>query len=189
MNKEIRKQIFATVKLGFVLIFAVTMNSHVLEAEAPDAMSGSPADDAREILMLARTIWSESKRKDEQVMIAWVVRNRLNHGYWGDTYEEVVLSPSQFSGFNSNDPQYKLNSTIGYEDVDDAHPSWKTAVSVAREVYYAPSFLNPLQDATHFYSPMAVKYQPKWAQTSDPILVLRDTEHDYIRFAFFKNIM
>lgn len=45
-----------------------------------------------EILWLARTIFSETKRPHEQELVAWVVRNRVETGYRGNaTYEAAVL--------------------------------------------------------------------------------------------------
>ena len=45
-----------------------------------------------EVIWLARCLLSESDRTDEQRLVAWVVRNRVETRYRGYSYREVVES-------------------------------------------------------------------------------------------------
>src|SRR3990167_3969174 len=80
--------------------------------------------DEEEILWLARLIYSETKRPEEQILVAWVVRNRVESNYTGESYKEVALHDSQFSGLNSFDKQYQENITRSYDDNGGA---WQSA--------------------------------------------------------------
>ncbi|MBI5004915.1 MAG: cell wall hydrolase, partial [Candidatus Lloydbacteria bacterium] len=53
--------------------------------------------DEKEILWLARGVYSEKKNEEEMRLIAWVIRNRVETKYRGTTYQEVVTSDKQFS--------------------------------------------------------------------------------------------
>jgi hypothetical protein len=140
--------------------------------------------DSNEILWLARVLYSETKRADEQRIIAWVVRNRLEIGTWGNSYQRVALSSHQFSGLNSFDRNYAHNIS---RDFTSTEPAWKMAVEIAKDVYYAPASERPIgTSVTHFYSPNVVS-APAWAQGKIPVHESTDGT-DFVRFAFFENI-
>ena len=44
-----------------------------------------------ETLWLARAIFSETKRVDEQILVAWVIRNRVDTGFRGKRLLRAVL--------------------------------------------------------------------------------------------------
>lgn len=114
-----------------------------------------------------RTIYSETKKASEQELVAWVIRNRVESGaYGGDSYEDVVLARGQFSGMHATDERIPTNISMSYQD---SSPSWDSAVSIARSVYYADADLNPLSsDVMHFYSPISVMNTPSWAVGLEP---------------------
>ena len=165
-------------------------------ATKPDASTGAaPAAPAvknqllaeDEILWLARCIYSESDRPDEQRLVAWVVRNRVETQFRGDTYREVVLESKQFSAFNDPTPrrQHILSLTAS-----TPLPSWQKALEIARQTYEAPSSERPFSITTrHFYSPISMKGRavPEWAVSHTPITVAGVTVDDR-RFRFFDEV-
>ena len=143
---------------------------------------------SREILWLARIIYSETKKANEQVLVAWVVRNRVETNYHGgDTYHDVATAKGQFSGLNPSDAQYLHNISRNYKSGGE---SWVKALDVAEAVYSSPSFLRPFpKTVRHFYSPRSVKVDPEWAAELKPVLVTRDLSEDRnIRFAFYNSV-
>jgi spore germination cell wall hydrolase CwlJ-like protein len=183
-------------KYAFVFVLALYLFTSVglqiqpikaagFKSNASVASVSISAADEEEILWLARLVYSETKRPDEQVLVAWVVRNRVETQYRGKSYKEVALHDSQFSGLNSFDRNYRHNITRNYGDSGD---SWKNAVSVANAVYYADEVLRPFpKTVKHFYSPISVKSKPSWAKGTEPIQVIKDTDNS-VRFAFYDKV-
>jgi N-acetylmuramoyl-L-alanine amidase len=58
-------------------------------------------------LTMAKTVWGEARNQGYLGMaaVAWVVKNRATRGgWWGESIASVCQKPSQFSCWNSNDP-------------------------------------------------------------------------------------
>lgn len=175
--------------------------SHELLADAygaPDQHSTSgdvrPAiqhlpdvDDAT--LWLARAIYSETKKPHEQELVAWVVRNRVETGYRGQsTYEDVVLDPSQFSAFN-----YGSNKRSFYMNLqpDTRLDSWQRALHVAYYVRHADSAYRPFHISTrHFFSQVSMPYHqfPHWANQRQKVSPQWNISLDEWRFRFYANL-
>ena len=89
----------------------------------------------RATLWLARCIYSETGRRREQELVAWVVRNRAETRYRGESdYSRVVMDPYQFSAFNRQSATREFLLTI---DTTYASPGWQSALRVARHVIEA----------------------------------------------------
>jgi spore germination cell wall hydrolase CwlJ-like protein len=173
--------LFTSVGLQIQPIKAAGFKINANKAE----VAGINSRDEEEILWLARLVYSETKRPEEQVLVAWVVRNRVESKYRGDSYKEVALHDSQFSGLNSFDRNYRHNVTRNY---DDESITWQNALSVARAVYFADDVLRPFpKTVMHFYSPISVRSKPSWAKGSEPVQVVKDDDES-VRFAFYKDI-
>jgi spore germination cell wall hydrolase CwlJ-like protein len=124
--------------------------------------------------------------RKEQELVAWVIRNRVESSKYPNTYQAVVLQPKQFSGLNSSDRQYSINTTLGFEDTA---AGWDSAIAVANEVYFADGSVRPIAaGVTHFYSPGAVRVTPLWAQGETPSHTVSDLKTGSLRFAFYSNI-
>lgn len=168
---------------AFSINIALLSNQSVLAATAD---SGS-TEVSEEILWFARTIYSETKKPEEQTLVAWVIRNRVESKYFPNTYKEVVLQQGQFSGMHATDKQFATNVSMEYADES---PSWDSALSIARAVYYADPILRPLPGTvTHFYSPISVSRTPSWAAATKPAHEVRDPATNSVRFAFYADIM
>jgi LysM repeat protein len=81
-----------------------------------------------------------------------VLKNRSACRGW--SLGEVALQPSQFSYWNSRDPNIVL-----YGDHGKEHPMWATAYKIAKNKEGA-SYVG---DSTHYYVPSLVT--PSWAKT------------------------
>lgn len=146
------------------------------------------SEDVKEdVLWLARCIYSETKRADEQELVAWVVRNRVETSYRGKTtYRETVLDPWQFSAFNANSPKRSFYSNLDFESKSRG---WQTALFIAYDVLHAPAYERPFPDKTrHFYSERSMKgtLKPNWADNKRPVSL--DREIDPKRFRFYSGI-
>jgi spore germination cell wall hydrolase CwlJ-like protein len=143
------------------------------------------ATDKEEILWLARIVYSETKRPHEQRLVAWVVRNRVDTGYTGQTYEAVANHSSQFSGLQPSDPRYEHNMSRWW--ASQGH-SWNNALRIAKEVYFAPESERPFSVTTrHFYSPVAVS-KPDWARGREAVRVINSSHARAPRFAFYARV-
>ncbi len=142
-----------------------------------------------ETLWLARVIFSESKRPEEQELIAWVVRNRVETRYRGkSSYKSVVLDPYQFSAFRRTDTKRKYYANL---DLESKTPGWQRALGIAFYVRRATESERPFSLSTrHFFSErsMARQHTPGWASGSKPVELSPDYDVDSRRFRFFEGI-
>ncbi len=143
-----------------------------------------------ETLWLARAIYSETKRPEEQALVAWVIRNRVETGYRGKrSYRSVVLDPFQFSAFSPDSPKREH-----YMSLTPAHrvPGWNTALYIAHMVRNADARHRPFSPRTrHFYSErsMTNAAAPDWASGLDPVEPEVETIRvDDRRFRFFEGV-
>ena len=140
-----------------------------------------------EVVWLARCLYSESDRAHEQRLVAWVVRNRVETNYRGQTYRQVILEPRQFSAFN--EPSIRRNHILSLNR-HSLSRSWRQALAAALDVYQAPAANRPFHVTTrHFYSPisMAGGRTPDWAKHATPLSAAR-LGIDPQRFKFFAGI-
>lgn len=194
-----KTSIFSWIKIIFVLLFTIGFHASPLLAESPTLaesntfasrqLGGQAQEKSRqEILLLARAIYSETKneKNGEMVKVGCVIRNRVETGYRGVTYEEVVFAEAQFSGLNPRDRQYLINTTIDYEN---ANPAWRNALQVAGLVYnYGELICQFPLTVRHFYSPVAVKKTPEWALGKKPVDIIYNETGTGIRFAFYEGV-
>ena len=157
-----------------------------LVSDAPPPFALDEVND--DVLWLARCIYSETKRAEEQELVAWVIRNRVETGYRGQhEYESVVLDPYQFSAFNPGDPKRRLYTSLA-PSADS--PAFVRALEVAHGVYYAPGSARPFPSKTrHFYSErsMVGESHPKWSEGKVPVRAT-GFRVDPRRFRFYSGI-
>ena len=176
------------------LFFTVLSPSDLAESELPTAVvsDASPpfvlADVSDDVLWLARCMYSETKKPHEQELVAWVIRNRVETEYRGQTtYEGVVLDPFQFSAFNPGSPKRRLYTTL--TPTSDSE-SFRRTLAIAHDVYYARSTTRPFPESTrHFYSErsMVGGAAPTWSTGHRPV---RPTGFrvDPRRFRFYSGV-
>lgn len=140
-----------------------------------------------EVVWLARCIYSESDRPDEQELVAWVVRNRVETQYRGRTYREVVLEAKQFSAFN--EPSKRREHILSLDEKSSLRP-WRQALGIALNVYQASDVERPFsQTVRHFYSPVSMVggRTPHWSDSGRPLSSSR-LGVDRRRFIFFDEV-
>lgn len=154
--------------------------SHRVEVSS---IGGEPSE--KELLWLARCIYSETKRPIEQLLVAWVVRNRVETQFGGnDSYKEVILDPYQFSAFNPE-------SELTMPDLSSDSTGWKETVRLARYVMKAPASDRPFSVITrHFYSERSMpdRKKPSWVGKSRA-LQINGHDIDKERFRFYSGIL
>lgn len=118
--------------------------------------------DETEVRLLAATMWGEARSEGEEGMraVAHVMVNRIGPRF-GETLSTVILSPRQFSVWNSGDPNRRLvvNLVSNPEPYTAGDPTWEAAQRIAREVLSGQS-VDPTGGAL-FYHTRAVR--PRWA--------------------------
>jgi hypothetical protein len=141
-----------------------------------------------ETLWLARVIYSETKRPEEQELVAWVVRNRVETRYRGkSSYRSTVLDPFQFSAFNPGRKRAHYSSLTATSNA----PGFANAIRIAYSVRMADESYRPFSLTTrHFYSErsMVGVRHPNWAHTGRLVHPERPFELDPLRFRFFENV-
>ena len=108
----------------------------------------APEEIDTETLWLARALYSETKRPEEQELVAWSIRNRVETRYRGaETYREAILDPYQFSAFNPNDR--KRTYFIGLTPHSQAQ-GWQRTLAIAQELYEKHKLITyPRTDSRH----------------------------------------
>lgn len=139
-----------------------------------------------EILWLARGVYSETKNEEEMLLIAWVIRNRVETKYRGTSYQEVLMSEKQFSGLNASSPEYKNNHSLDYSDTKNKN--WRLALVIAKEIYVADESERPFpKTVRHFYSP-SLTDTPDWAREESPYQNIAYLETTKPHFIFYNAI-
>lgn len=122
----------------------------------------------RDLEIMTRTLFGEIRgySLEDQMAVAWVIRNRANRNHMPfmagplvgqeGAIERVCLYPWQFSCWNENDPNRKI--------IEDAPlGSMSQQLTVARNVLNAAGD-DPTQGADHYYT----EARPTWAKTWPP---------------------
>jgi len=113
--------------------------------------SASQFQDCGDICLLARLVYGEaSNNKQEQTGCAYVVKNRLQKGTWGNTYKSVILSPKQFTAMNGGqtlDPV--LTSSKWTNSLDVALNFTSYTNPIGTRMYFWPNDLYENEGASH----------------------------------------
>jgi hypothetical protein len=155
----------------------------------------------QEALMLARAIYSETKNSTEQFYVGWVIQNRVETNFRGDSYESVVTDWRQFTAFNDQRMVRALMSlgcdTLGEEEGVSKNEAkvWQETLRIAEYIVQHPEE-NPLPETIrHFISPRSMRCsngrgfcperRPYWAQGRESITF---PEVNPRRFLFFDEV-
>jgi hypothetical protein len=160
----------------------VVSPSITIETTQGGSISIKDTDKDDEILWLARALYSETKDEYEMRLVGWVIRNRVEGQFLGDTtYKDVVTHKNQFSGLNNYDKQFAHNISRTYEHT---HAAWQKALDIAEEVYNASNKKRPIaKNVIYFYSPNVVR-KPAWALDKNLALTTHGS-NGLARFAFY----
>ena len=130
-----------TTKL-FAALFAATL---VLTPVQP---SYTP-DDA-DVTALAQMAYGEARglARHEIAACMWCALNRLDHGGYGETVQEVVAAPGQFAGYSAENPVTDELAAIA-RDVLTRHDAEQRGENVPREI--GRTYLYFSGDGAHNY--------------------------------------
>lgn len=124
-----------------------------------------------ELIYLAKTIYGEARSEGFEGMklIAWVIRNRVEHPSWGSTYASVVTQRAQFSAWLKDDPNYdRMADPLAGTDKDDQ--AWYDALRAADEVMDASPMDCPLPGVYHYVDIRLKDNLPSWAKGMERVL-------------------
>lgn len=125
----------------------------VIAAAAPALSAGGGGDLDRSLI--ARTVYFEARSDGFRGMlaVAFVIRNRLRAGTFGDTVAAVVRSPAQFTVWNRGGAARR-----GEAPADD--PSYRMALQAAR-LALSGAVKDPTNSATYYHER---SIRPAWAR-------------------------
>ncbi len=142
-----------------------------------------------ETLWLARCIFSETKDPQEMELVAWVVRNRVETAYRGQTtYVGAILDPFQFSAFNPSTTTRFFYTSL---PVTAGLNGWQDAVRIAYLVRTDDGRRRPFSSLTrHFYSELSMvgRRYPIWSVGLQPVDPGQGFSIDEKRFRFYEGI-
>jgi len=142
-----------------------------------------------EIFVFACGLYHESDRENERKVVAWVIRNRVEKRYLGNsTYRSTISHDNQFPDFTGS--QKRLLSLSFCSDIRNTplaeasardqirNRSFLDALALAQDVYTAREEENPVPGALWFFSPISMRNEkgkldssivPKWVKKHKPL--------------------
>lgn len=104
---------------------------------------------AYEVSLLALCCWREAAIDGDPGMraVAHVVRNRVNHKDFPNSFAEVICQKNQFSSMTLKGDAM----TVRWPSVNDNAFAW--ALAIAEQVYYDPSAVDPTHGAIFYRNP------------------------------------
>ena len=115
----------------------------------------------RELDVLARTVYGEARGESAlgKLAVAYVIVNRANRGgWWGNDIIEVCLCPSQFSMWNTSDPN-RIEAMWASMRNADFVECYRAAILAATGVEQ-----DPTEGADHYHN---LTVSPSWAEGRD----------------------
>lgn len=142
-----------------------------LVGEGASARDEARAREARDIDILARTIWGEARGESVRGMeaVAGVILNRARIAedrggfWWGRGIAEICCKPFQFSCWNANDPNRAKLLSVGSDD-----PHFAIAQRIATRALRG-ALADPTKGADHYH---ADGVTPDWAAGREGCVVI-----------------
>jgi spore germination cell wall hydrolase CwlJ-like protein len=135
----------------------------ILESEGQQRPIARPSSAASTDLstreLLAKTIQAEAGGEGYTGMLAVgaVISNRVNASGFGDSIQDVILKPGQFSAWNSVTGYAKGKGGVNMDKIKPSKDAYAAADAIL-----SGDFESPVGGATHYYNPSIV--EPKWGQ-------------------------
>jgi len=109
--------------------------------------------------LLAKTIQAEAGGEDYEgkLAVGSVIANRVKSKGYGNSYENVILAPGQFSAWNSVTNYAKGEGGLNMDLIKPSEDAYKVADAIL-----SGSYESPVGDATHYYNPAVA--DPNWGE-------------------------
>lgn len=124
-----------------------------------------------DLIYLAKTVFGEGRSEGYQGMylIGWVIRNRVEHPSWPDTYASCVTQRQQFSAWLKNDPNYnRMADPLAGPKIEDM--AWYDALRAADAVMDASPMECPIPGVYHYVDISLKNNLPSWAANKEQII-------------------
>lgn len=137
----------------------------------------------KDVEALARTMYGEargSSNEDAMLNVGHVVLNRWLRGQYGDTVEEIVKKPSQFSAWM---PEVDENHKKNYEAMiaaDMSDPHYRTAYMQAATLLSQSEGKTKLPDTTKGATHYAT-HTTKTNWTDKELITIKDDKHTFFK--------
>ncbi|MDR0630794.1 MAG: cell wall hydrolase [Holosporales bacterium] len=137
-----------------------------------------------DIITMAKTIFGEArgeyKRADGGINSLIAIGNVVMNRYTGSDYtiEQVCLKPSQFSCWNTDDPNCNILKNISIEN-----EIYRICLDISEQIINE-KIGDITNGATHYYSKILRK-APYWAKDHDPVFEIG--RHLFFKLPFVKS--
>lgn len=157
------------IDLDFGSGFGVELGGELGPVHEPPPATVPAGFTARDLDLLARTIWGEARGQPRagQEAVANVIMNRVRSRRYPSTPAAVVLQRAQFSAWNAGNP-----NRAKMEAVTDADPQFRLALDIARRALEGTLAQHVSADTLHYVNPRVS--WPSWAQTASGALDIGD---------------
>lgn len=157
--------VFALLLLSFCpnYVYGQSVMPEVLEL----AQKTQQEFESEEMRWLALNIYFESRGEDPygMLLVGLVTLDRVNKGKWGNTIEEVVTAPHQFSWYSD-----------GKSDIPKNKKAWKKSKRIAFFANMIYSLMGDRIDLTYYHSK---DVNPVWAKNLE--MALTEGNHIFYR--------
>ena len=100
-------------------------------------------------MFVGQLLFSETKDPEDAIAIAHVIKNRMSRpNRFGQTYQDVILAPNQFSGVGSDEWNKIEKGNLTQEELE----LFQKFQRIATEVF-SGEIEDPTSGADHYYNP------------------------------------
>ena len=122
-------------------------------------MGSQERKEMNEVQLLGALLFSETKDLEDAKDIASVVGNRMARpNRFGETMEDVIYAPNQFSGVGSDEWNKAVNNKFVNKEEEDIYKSF---LSVAHQ-FVTGQLEDSVDGADHYFNPKLAN--PSWAK-------------------------
>ena len=113
------------------------------------------------------TVYGEARNQSVSGLqaVLSVIRNRVASGRWGQTWNDIVFAPKQFSCWNEGDPNREMLLQLGTDMLSHTkhlNPILDVCLWLADKMV-KQEYPSNVADATHYFAPSVVD-MPNWAK-------------------------
>jgi hypothetical protein len=88
---------------------------------------------------------------------------------WGDSYQKIVVRPSQFNCWSTKDSNFAKLQRLGQGNLADK-TAWEESIKIIEEIHNAPEKDNPIPGVCNYFSGEADTKKNKWEKKNPFVL-------------------